>query len=104
MSSTFDESNYITYVDASTHTFYNFNELMTSRKIGCYCCGKIFRKHHIDATHHCCAFNLDGTCDSTVYCPFCFNNTLIGDASGYKVSPEFLTYMNICEFGKDNSQ
>jgi hypothetical protein len=43
---------------------------------------------------HCIASNHDGTQESTVFCPYCEVDYVIGDASGFPVAnKEFLQYM-----------
>lgn len=72
---------------AYTHSFNNKNELVKSKICGCFGCGKIFKSSEIKSWIQ--DENLTGLC------PYCNIDSLIGDASGYPITEEFLKEMNI---------
>ena len=83
-------------VDAAhSHSIRHRDEILSSRKCGCFYCLKIFTPSEINEW-----------CDpirpmvgaefvsQTAKCPSCGIDSVIGDASGFEICPEFLGAMN----------
>ena len=51
---------------------------------GCFYCREIFAPNMI----------VEWICEGTAFCPMCGIDSVIGDASGYEISKEFLSNMN----------
>lgn len=73
-------------IDAHKFSFANAENLKNSKICGCYFCGEIFTPDKIDSYTR----DKDG---NTAICPFCWVDSIIGDASGYPVTPKFLKKM-----------
>lgn len=87
-------SNISLFEEASKHTYYNFDEVISSQYAGCFSCLKYYSTKKINEEEHCIATTPHGTQEPTVFCPFCGIDTVIGDASGYDVkNAKFLKYM-----------
>jgi hypothetical protein len=75
---------------AHSHSINHREELLKSEKCGCFFCKKIFTpskvKEWVDE-------NNKGIGD-TALCPFCGIDSVIGDASEYKIDAKFLAIMN----------
>jgi hypothetical protein len=87
--------------DAHEHTLCNKTELLNSEKIGCCSCKSIFTTKEIDIE------SFPSTADGdeeirTMICPHCYVDALIGDASGYKITEDFLNEMNEYWFGMED--
>lgn len=71
--------------DAHKHSIRNESELSHSSVCGCFYCDKIFGfkdiKDFIAEENH---------SSRTAICPFCGIDSVIGSASGYDITPEFL--------------
>lgn len=71
--------------DAHKHSIRNESELSHSPVCGCFYCGKIFGfkdiKDFITEENHSIR---------TAICPYCGIDSVIGSASGYDITPEFL--------------
>jgi len=71
------------------HSSNNRAELSRSVKCGCFCCCSIFSPTEIEKW-------IDGDergIGQTALCPHCGIDSIIGDASGYTISLEFLKRM-----------
>lgn len=87
------------YEQASAHSMHNKETIKNSMRVGCYYCLRTYAAHAINITRNCIThFNRDGV-EHTVFCPLCGIDALIGDASGYEITPEFLSYMHSHGFG-----
>ena len=73
-------------VDAHQYCHNNKDELLKSKKCGCFYCIKIFtpdrikKKQWVDMS-------------KTALCPFCGIDSVIGDTSGFPITEEFLFKM-----------
>lgn len=63
----------------------NKEQIEKSEKCGCFFCGKIFSSTEI--------ISYISTDEPTAECPYCFTDSLIGDASGFPITPQFLRNM-----------
>jgi hypothetical protein len=79
--------------DAHEHTQCNKTELLNSEKIGCCFCGKIFTTNENNIESFPSIVDRDEV-NRTMICPHCYVDALIGDASGYKITKDFLNEMN----------
>ncbi len=78
---------------AHKHSVGNREELKRSKVCGCFFCQEIFspdeiRNYTVDFP--------DGTLESriaTAICPYCWVDSIIGDASGFPVEEDFLKAM-----------
>lgn len=70
---------------AHKHSSNNKNELAASDLCGCFYCKEIFSPKEIKEY----ANN-----NQTALCPYCFIDSLIGNASGYELTKEFMEEMN----------
>ena len=64
----------------------NRETLEKSHLCGCYACNRIFRASELTPDDFCD--------DGTACCPYCGIDAVIGDASGYAITPEFIRRMN----------
>jgi hypothetical protein len=71
---------------AHKHSIRHRAEIEASDKCGCFCCSRIFNL----ADHPHAEWADD---NSTLLCPFCGIDSVIGSASGYPISVEFLDEM-----------
>jgi hypothetical protein len=71
--------------EAHGHSFKNRSELLSSELVGCFYCQQSFRPNEITEWHD------EG---QTGFCPHCGIDALIGSASGFKPSADFLKEMN----------
>lgn len=71
--------------NAHDHSFKNRSELLASELVGCFYCQQCFSHSEITEWHD------DG---QTGFCPHCGIDALIGSASGFKPSADFLKTMN----------
>ena len=88
---------------AHPHTFNNRAELEASRLCGCCSCMEVFPPDDIVAWTglEMSNFNEHDTADGeTALCPKCGSEALIGDKSGYSITPDFLGRMNQAWFQK----
>lgn len=76
-------------------TFRNEKQIQDSNTCGCFYCETIFRPD--DVVEWC---DDNGKGDKTALCPHCGIDSVIGDACGVMVTPEFLWLMNKMFFGK----
>ena len=71
-------------ISAHVHSQRNKKELMHSKKCGCFYCLQTFEPEEIKLW-------IDDS--ETALCPFCQIDSVIGDASGYSITKEFLKTM-----------
>lgn len=77
-------------IAAHKHSSKHRAELEKSEKCGCFYCLEIYSpKKIVDWT--------DG--DQTAICPYCWVDSVIGDASGFPITKEFLKEMKAHWFG-----
>jgi len=78
------------HIQAHEHCSYHREEIMRSEACGCFYCLAIFRPDEIDIW-------IDDKDDvgQTALCPRCGIDSVIGSASGFPISKEFLEKM--CE-------
>lgn len=74
------------YVTAHKFSIYNKEQITKSSKCGCFCCIKIFNPDEIEEW-------IDPD-EDTALCPYCDIDSVLGDASGYEITEEFLRKMN----------
>jgi len=77
---------------AHKHSFLNKEELLKSEVCGCFGCLKIFNPSEI-TEWHCESETRLGETGYTAICPFGCFDTVIGSASGYPITVEFLQVM-----------
>jgi hypothetical protein len=77
------------YIRAHAHCIRHYRELLASQLCGCFGCLAIFPPFEIDR------WLSDGPTDAeqTAWCPYCGVDTVIGSASGYPITAEFLMRM-----------
>lgn len=71
------------FTAAHDHSMNHRTELMASHRSGCFQCGSRFAPSAITEW-------LPDAKDDTALCPQCDIDAVIGDASGYPITPEFL--------------
>ena len=75
------------------HLFSNNHKeaLLNDKVCGCFYCLKIFDPKEITEW-----LEDDNPCDKygTAICPYCDIDSVIGESSGYPITPEFLSAMN----------
>lgn len=67
--------------EVSNFSIGNWPQILQSNKLGCYYCLKIFDVKEIDD-------EVDKT--GTLWCPYCFTDSVIGDAAPYEITEENL--------------
>jgi len=71
-------------IAAHKHSIYHREELTRSEQCGCFCCLAIFEPSAVDEwTDR----------QTTAMCPQCGIDSVIGSASGYPITKDFLTKM-----------
>ncbi len=78
--------------EAHRACFQNQEILKTSRQCACFFCNNLFPACEI--TEWCC--DAQG---NTALCPYCGIDSVIGDAAGYPLTPEFILAMHRYWFG-----
>lgn len=70
--------------EAHQHCIRNQSEIQESQKCGCfYCCEEFDSNDVVDFLES----------EGTALCPNCGTDSVIGDASGFKITKEFLSEM-----------
>ena len=77
-------------VAAHRHCIYNRQELARSGACGCFYCGAIFGPHDITEWTD----KDEQGLRRTALCPECGIDSVIGDASGFRITPSFLAAMH----------
>lgn len=74
------------FKQAHDYSIRNKEQIEKSEKCGCFSCGAIFSPSEIT----------DYAADEepTTLCPYCGIDSVIGDASGFPITPKFLKEMN----------
>jgi len=72
------------HIAAHGHSIHHREEILSSVKCGCFYCLKILPPSAIREW---------ANGDTTAICPFCPVDAVIGDASGYPITPDFLRKM-----------
>ncbi|WED24387.1 hypothetical protein L3Q72_16040 [Vibrio sp. JC009] len=67
------------------HTKRNFREIVSSTSCGCISCARIFEP---------CKIVEWDSHSTTAVCPYCEAKQVIGSASGFPITEEFLIYLN----------
>lgn len=73
-------------------SFKNKESILRSKMCGCFSCQKIFPASEANFVKE-----MDGK--ETAWCPYCDTDAVLGDASGYPITPEFLKEMKDEWFG-----
>ncbi len=81
---------------AHEHSASNHDEVLRSETCGCFYCCRVFPPSEIKEWAN------DGraTPGKTARCPHCDIDSVLGSASGFPITPEFLKRMNECWFQK----
>ena len=78
------------HIAAHRHSIRHHDEVMRSESCGCFYCGGVFAptkiKEWVD--------DGESSSDKTALCPHCGIDSVIGSASGFPITPEFLKRMN----------
>lgn len=69
-------------------SIYNQQQVLASKLCGCFYCERIFNASEVDN------FLEENKGGKTAWCPYCDTDAVIGDASGFPVTKEFLSAMN----------
>ncbi len=77
---------------AHAHSMNHRAELMASIRCGCFYCGDVFRPSRITAW-------INDAKERTACCPGCGIDAVLGDVSGYPITPEFIARMRMRRFG-----
>ncbi len=77
------------YIRAHKVSIYNQKQLGESESCGCFDCLAIFKPKEI--TEWTDELHSEG---ATAMCPYCYNDTVIGSASGFPITNGFLKKMN----------
>ncbi len=75
--------------EAHGPSFENKHQILVSKMAGCFYCKRIYPTSDITEDDYTQDKN-----DETVLCPHCGIDSVIGDASGYELSVEFLEAMH----------
>ncbi len=73
------------YWQAHDCSINNKEQLKKSEKCGCFFCGRIFPPSEITT--------YISPKEPTAECPYCYTDSVIGDASGFTITPKFLRVM-----------
>ncbi len=69
------------------HSIYNETEVKNSKVCGCFYCNRIFNPSEI------INYIPERNGEPTAWCPYCYTDAIIGDASGYEITDELLSEM-----------
>ncbi len=78
---------------AHSHSINNKTEILSSKVCGCFYCREMFVPTEIKNW-------VNDAKQPTAQCPYCFIDSVIGDASGIKITKAFLEEMHNKWFGK----
>lgn len=73
-------------IAAHTRKVANGDELVAGCRCGCFYCLRIFSPREIVGW-------IDDKSGRTASCPYCLVDSVIGDCSGYPITPDFLAAM-----------
>ena len=76
---------------AHKHSSNHRSEVLASHTCGCFYCGQNFEPSQIEDW---CDPTGDDDAGTTAICPFCGIDSVIGDRSGYPITPKFLSAMH----------
>lgn len=76
------------YLSAHQCSSHNKQQIAVSQMCGCFSCERIFGASEVTN------FIDERGGESTALCPYCDTDAVIGDASGYPITKEFLKEMN----------
>lgn len=76
------------HIAAHKHCANNRHEIIASEKCGCFHCIAVFESSEVKLWF-----------DEMAFCPRCGIDSVIGSASGYPLTREFLSQMNAHWFG-----
>ena len=79
--------------NAHRASFGNRASVEASTRCGCFFCERIFHPALIHTR------TLERTGQQTAWCPHCGIDSILGEASGFPITPEFLGRMRRCWFG-----
>jgi hypothetical protein len=88
---------------AHRHTSKNRREIEASTVCGCFYCMQVFSPDEVVAFTGLDEINLDDPAAidaETAVCPRCGSESVIGNKSGYDISPQFLSRMHDAWFQK----
>ncbi len=74
------------YITAYNHSIHHREELLRSKKCGCFYCLKVFLTSEIN--------NWIEDVGGTAICPYCGIDSVIGEDAGYPLTEEFLKKMH----------
>jgi hypothetical protein len=74
---------------AHKKSIFHRSEVMASKVCGCFCCGHIFSPSDIEQWTD----KNDQDLGQTAFCPKCSIDSILGDLSGFPITPEFLLAM-----------
>ncbi|WP_225315126.1 hypothetical protein [Neisseria zalophi] len=77
-------------LDAHRFAYHNGKMLKQTQICGCFYCQKIFSSSELQVED----FIPEQDGEETVWCPYCGIDSVIGEQSGYALTPEFLARMN----------
>jgi len=91
--------------DVHSHSIDNAKEILESEYYGCFSCVEV---HTVDEGMKAQAeysllhpvTNPSGLIESTVFCPKCMIDSIIGDATGYKITHELMSELEKHWFGE----
>lgn len=81
------------YLEAHAASDDNKKQLDNSKICACFCCGRVFETKIINWG------DMAEDEHGTGICPFCGTDALLGDASGFPITPEFILKMQSIFFG-----
>ena len=82
------------YIRAHAHSSHHREELLSSESCGCFYCLEIFSPHEIMDW----IVEKPGEIGSCARCPKCDIDSVIGSASGFPITKEFLKNMQLAWF------
>ena len=80
-------------INAYEHSYNNRKEFERSHKCGCFYCKTEFKAEDVNFDDCMSVADKDPE-NPTIFCPYCGIDSLIGDASGYCITAEFLSDMH----------
>ena len=83
--------------NAHSHSSHHRADILASEQCGCFYCGAIFPPSRIDVWAHEPPPPDEGE-GQTAMCPECGIDSVLGDRSGFPITPEFLKRMNVYWF------
>lgn len=81
------------YVKAFSYTKNNKDLILSGERCGCFACTNLFYTYEIQ-------YWICNEYEETALCPYCFQDALIGENSGFTITREFLIAMNEHWYGE----